>query len=188
MRLTDPAVIGSLFGVSEFALLLTRRAATGARGADDGSLRQIWIVVLVSLIAAVAAGILVPQATTALLVRLRASGALIFLAGLLLRAYAIIYLGRFFTVNVALAADHQLIDTGPYRYVRHPSYSGAMLEFLGLGITFGNWLSLLLLLLVPTWLVFQRRMAIEERALSTALGGDYTDYMSRTKRLVPGVY
>jgi len=187
MQLTDPAVIGSLFGASEFALLLTRRAASGARAADDGSLRQIWIVILISLIAAVAASIIVPWAGSALLVRLRTGGALLFLAGLLLRAYAIVYLGRFFTVNVALAADHRLIDTGPYRYVRHPSYSGALLEFIGLGITLGNWLSLLLLL-VPTWLVFERRMTIEERALSKALGSDYTDYMARAKRLIPGVY
>jgi len=187
MQLTSPTVIGSLFGLSEFALLLTRRAASGTRAADDGSLRQLWSVILVSLIAAVAVGIVVPQAASALLVRLRTAGALLFLAGFLLRAYAIVYLGRFFTVNVALAADHRLIDTGPYRHVRHPSYSGALLEFLGLGIALGNWLSLVLLL-VPTWWVFQRRMTIEERALSQALGIDYTDYIARTKRLIPSVY
>jgi protein-S-isoprenylcysteine O-methyltransferase len=187
MSITDPAVIGPLFGVSEVALLLTRRAGSGARSADNGSLRQIWIVILISLIAAAAVGVLVPQARSALLLRLRTAGALLFLAGFFLRIYAILYLGRFFTVNVALAANHRLIDSGPYRHVRHPSYSGALLEFVGLGVTFDNWLSLLLLT-VPAWVVFQRRMNIEECALSQALGRSYTDYIARTKRLIPGLY
>jgi protein-S-isoprenylcysteine O-methyltransferase Ste14 len=187
LHVTDPAVISALFGVSEFALLLTRRAGGSTRAADAGSLRTIWIVILISLIAAIAVSIVVPQTGSALLGRLRTAGALLFLAGLFLRAHAIVYLGRFFTVNVALAADHRVIDTGPYRYVRHPSYSAVMLEFLGLGITIGNWLSLPVLL-VPVWMVFERRMAIEERALSEALGSNYTGYMGRTKRLIPGVY
>jgi protein-S-isoprenylcysteine O-methyltransferase Ste14 len=187
MQWLTPAVLGPVFGLSEVALLLTRRAGSGARVADDGSLRQIWIVILLSLVAAVAASILVPQAGSVLLMRLHTAGALMFLAGLLWRGYAILYLGRFFTVNVALAADHRLIDTGPYRYLRHPSYTGTLLEFLGFGIIFGNWLSLALLL-VPTWLVFNRRMAIEERALTDALGEDYRNYMTRTRRLIPGLY
>jgi protein-S-isoprenylcysteine O-methyltransferase Ste14 len=187
MQLTDPGVIGSILGVSELALLLTRRAGGNAQPADEGSLRQLWTVILASVLAAFAVSVLVPQAGSALLLRLRTAGAVLFLAGLFLRAYAIVYLGRFFTVNVAVAADHRAIDTGPYRYVRHPSYSGSMLEFLGLGVAFGNVLSLLLLL-VPTWLIFGRRMAIEERALSAALGSDYTNYMARTKRLIPGLY
>jgi protein-S-isoprenylcysteine O-methyltransferase len=187
MQFANPAVIGALFGVFEIALLLTRRARGGARRADDGSLQQLWAVILVSLAVAVAAGILVPQAASEVLWRLRTVGALLFVAGMLVRAYAIFYLGRFFTVDVALAADHRLIDTGPYRYVRHPSYTGALLEFLGLGIVFGNWISLLVLM-VPTWLVFKRRMTIEERALTQALGRDYADYMARTKRLIPGLY
>ena len=65
-----------------------------------------------------------------------------FVVGIAIRWYAIVYLGRFFTVNVAIAADHRLIDSGPYRFVRHPSYIGALMAFLGLGLTLGNWVSL----------------------------------------------
>jgi len=187
MQLISPAVIGPLFGVSEIALVLTRHAGSGARVADNGSLRQLWSVILLCLCAAVIVSIFVPQAGSALLLRLRLPGAVLFGAGMLFRGYAILCLGRFFTVNVAVVADQRLVDSGPYRYLRHPSHTGALLEFFGLGIIFGNWLSLVVLLL-PTWLVFNRRMTIEERALCEALGGEYVDYIARTKRVIPGLY
>jgi len=90
-------------------------------------------------------------------------------------------------VNVAIAADHRLIDTGPYRYLRHPSYTGALLAFLGLGLCMGNWASMLVMI-VPIFLVFLRRMNVEEAALLKGLGEPYREYMLRTKRLVPGLY
>jgi hypothetical protein len=66
-------------------------------------------------------------------------------AGIALRWYSIWYLGRFFTVDVAIAAGHRLIDTGPYRRIRHPAYTGELLAFLGLGLLFHNALSLVVL-------------------------------------------
>ena len=70
------------------------------------------------------------------------AGCALFRLGLMLRWYSIIYLGRFFTVNVAIHSGHEIIDTGPYRYIRHPSYTGALLAFLGLALTLANWVSL----------------------------------------------
>jgi protein-S-isoprenylcysteine O-methyltransferase len=71
--------------------------------------------------------------------------------------------------------------------VRHPSYTGAMAAFLGWGICIGNWASLAALLL-PTLLVFLRRIHVEEAALTAAFGDQYRDYMRRTKRLIPALY
>jgi protein-S-isoprenylcysteine O-methyltransferase len=118
---------------------------------------------------------------------LRYLGIALFVAGLALRWYAIVHLGRFFTVNVSIAADHRLIDTGPYRIVRHPSYTGALMAFLGLGLCIANWASLLSLL-VPICLAFLRRIHVEEAVLLQALGDQYRDYMRRTKRLIPAIY
>lgn len=73
------------------------------------------------------------------------AGVAVFAAGIVLRWYSIIHLGRFFTVNVAIAADHQLVDTGPYRFVRHPSYTGALLAFVGFGMVMRNWASVLVI-------------------------------------------
>lgn len=185
--LFNPAIIGPVFGLSEFALLLWKRSAGSARSADSGSLGTIWVVVLACLVLAAVATIYVPQAHSELLERLRGLGAAIFIVGLALRWFSIFYLGRFFTVNVAIASDHQVVDTGPYRFIRHPSYTGALLEFIGLGVTYANWLALILIVL-PVLAAFLRRMGIEESALSQALGEPYTRYMARTKRLIPGVY
>jgi protein-S-isoprenylcysteine O-methyltransferase len=114
-------------------------------------------------------------------------GICVFVIGLVLRLYSIIYLGRFFTINVAIAKDHRLIDSGPYRFIRHPSYTGGLMIFLGLGLSMGNWVSVAIII-VPILAVFLWRMGIEEAALLEALGEPYRSYMKRTKRLVPMVY
>jgi protein-S-isoprenylcysteine O-methyltransferase Ste14 len=90
-------------------------------------------------------------------------------------------------VIVAIAAGHRLIDTGPYRFVRHPSYTGALMAFFGLALCLANWASLAVML-IPVFLVFLRRMHVEEDALLQAFGNQYRDYMRRTKRLIPAVY
>jgi protein-S-isoprenylcysteine O-methyltransferase Ste14 len=112
---------------------------------------------------------------------------ILFVAGLILRWWAIITLGRFFTVNVTIEKNHELVERGPFRVVRHPSYTGVLLAFVGLGLSFCNWAALLVILL-PIGAAFIHRMNVEEGALLSALGPRYAEYMTRTKRLVPFVY
>lgn len=183
----SPQLLGPLYGLSEFGLLLAKRSHGTSESVDRGSLRMLWVVILGSIVLAVASTILFHKANSELLVRLAPVAGALFVGGLVLRWYAIFYLGPLFTVNVAIASDHRLIETGPYRYIRHPSYTGALLAFLGLGISFGNWLSLLVVL-IPTFLAFMQRIAIEETALRRALGESYFRYIARTKRLIPFVY
>jgi protein-S-isoprenylcysteine O-methyltransferase len=185
--LFQPGIIGPIFGLSEFGLLLWKRSGGSARSADRGSLGMLWGVILACIGIATVVAIYVPQAHSELLDRLRPAGAALCIAGLALRWYSIFYLGRFFTVNVAIASDHHVIDTGPYRLIRHPSYTGALLGFIGLGVTYANWLALIILVLTVLT-AFMRRIGIEERALSQALGERYTHYMARTRRLIPGIY
>jgi protein-S-isoprenylcysteine O-methyltransferase len=90
-------------------------------------------------------------------------------------------------VNVAIHSGHEIIDTGPYKRIRHPSYTGALLAFLGLALTLTNWVSLAVVL-IPILLAFSRRISIEENALASALGSPYINYMRRTKRLAPFIY
>jgi protein-S-isoprenylcysteine O-methyltransferase len=182
-------MLGAIFVVSEITLSIRKRASSNeSQLADRGSLRLIWIVISCSAFAAFFAGPALPQANIGALSRsARVLGILLYVVGLTLRWYAIIYLGRFFTVNVAIAADHHLIDAGPYRYVRHPSYTGALMAFLGLGLCIGNWASLALLI-APIFSVFLWRMRVEESALLQGLGDQYRSHMARTKRLIPGVY
>jgi len=130
---------------------------------------------------------LFPGATVPYLRGFYLFGFLLFLGGLILRWYSIGYLGRYFTIDVSISAEHKLIDSGPYRCILHPTYTGALLAFLGLGFCFGNWLSILFLT-VPIIAAFLWRIWIEERALTDALGENYRAYVERTKRLIPFVY
>ncbi len=181
------SVLGAIYVLSELALMLEKRAKSAeSRVEDKGSLNLLWMVIVASVALAFNLAHWFPAAMPAA-PALRYLGTALFVAGLALRWYAIVHLGRFFTVNVSIAADHRLIDTGPYGIVRHPSYTGALMAFLGLGLCMANWASLLGLL-VPIFLVFLRRIHIEEAVLLQALGDQYRDYMRRTKRLIPAIY
>jgi protein-S-isoprenylcysteine O-methyltransferase len=181
------SLLGALYAASEIGLWIFKRAAKGAAEADQGSLGLLWIVIVASVFLAFALAHQLPAFGFGPVRTFRALGSALFAFGIAFRWYAIIYLGRFFSVNVAIAPDHRLIDTGPYRFVRHPSYTGALMAFAGLGICICNWAALLVVL-IPILLVFLRRMRIEEAALAAAFGDQYTDYMRRTKRLIPAIY
>jgi protein-S-isoprenylcysteine O-methyltransferase Ste14 len=108
------------------------------------------------------------------------------LAGIIIRQWAIITLGRFFSLSVRIAQDQRVIEDGPYKLVRHPSYFGVLLSFVGLGFALESWGGLLVILLVFS-LVFGYRIIVEERALQANLGSAYENYMKRTKRLIPNL-
>jgi protein-S-isoprenylcysteine O-methyltransferase len=187
MHLPISALLGLFYGFSEAGLGFLKRSRDDSVDADRNSLRLIWITILLSVTAALLASTRLPKAAIGGGAPLFAVSCALFVVGLALRWYSIYYLGRFFTVNVAIHSSHEIIDTGPYRRIRHPSYTGALLAFLGLALNLDNWASLALIML-PVLMAFRRRIRIEERALSNALGRPYTSYMQRTKRLVPGVY
>ena len=180
--------LGLIYLVSEILLTLTRRSRskTGAKQ-DRSTLGMIWLVIAVS----VTAGVFVAQNFRAAALPheqiFASAGVVPFVAGLMLRWWAIITLGRFFTVDVTIEKDHELVERGPFRLVRHPSYTGVLLAFVGLALTLRNWTALLVILM-PIGAAFIHRMNVEEDALSRALGPRYAEYMKRTKRLVPFIY
>jgi protein-S-isoprenylcysteine O-methyltransferase len=186
MHFPIPALLGMAFGISEAGLGILKRSRDDAVDADKSTVALLWVTIGVALSAAVMVIARVPRAAiggpTAFWL-----GCVLFAVGLTLRWYSIVYLGRFFTVTVAIHSRHEIIDTGPFRLIRHPTYAGALLAFLGLGLCLGNWLSLALVMLPIAW-AFGRRMSVEEAALASALGAPYTRYMQRTKRLVPYIY
>ena len=116
-----------------------------------------------------------------------ALGIAVWLGGIFLRLYSIRILGRFFTTDVAIANGHRIVEQGPYRWLRHPSYLGGLLAQVGFGMTLTNWLAMLLPVCCLA-AAYAYRIPIEEQALLRGLGSDYSDYMRRTWRLVPFVY
>ncbi len=187
MRLPGPDLLGLAFGLSELGLSLAKRSGTDSRTTDRRSLRRLWTVILLSVAAAILATRFVHAADSRVLARLYPAGVALFAAGLALRWWAIVHLGRFFTVDVAVAEDHRVVDSGPYRWIRHPSYTGVLAAFLGYGVCLGNWVSLAAVTVPITW-VFLRRIEVEEAALTARLGERYVAYARRSKRLLPFLY
>jgi protein-S-isoprenylcysteine O-methyltransferase Ste14 len=114
-------------------------------------------------------------------------GAVIAWLGLLLRWWSFVSLGAYFTVVVKTSADQPVIERGPYRVLRHPSYTGLLLAFAGIGVMLGNWVSTVgsvgLLLVAVIY-----RVRIEESALSAALGDRYREFAATRARLIPHVW
>jgi protein-S-isoprenylcysteine O-methyltransferase len=180
--------LGLIYLISELLLAVTcrSRSKTGTKQ-DRGTLGMIWLVIAVSI----TTGVFVAQNFRAAVLPhgwiFASAGVALFVAGLILRWWAIITLGRFFTVDVIIEKDHELVERGPFRVVRHPSYAGVLLAFVGLALSLRNWAAMLVILL-PIGAAFIHRMNVEEDALSRALGPRYANYMKRTKRLVPFIY
>ena len=187
--------LGLIYLASELLLTITRRSRTKTGEKQDRStLGLLWVVIGLSI----AAGVYVARSRT---LRSGVVGLFdfpesdwipvlaiaFFGAGLAVRWWAIVTLGRFFTVDVVIEKDHELVQRGPFRWVRHPSYTGVLVAFMGWAITLGNWVAMGLVL-VPIFIAFVRRMNVEEEALRGALGERYAEYTRRTKRLVPGLY
>jgi protein-S-isoprenylcysteine O-methyltransferase Ste14 len=94
-------------------------------------------------------------------------------------------LGRNWSGTVQLKEDHELIERGLYRYVRHPIYTGFLMLFLGNAIMVGDWRGLLAVAIV--FVSFWRKLKLEELWLTQLFGARYTEYANRTKALIPGV-
>lgn len=181
--------VGLGFLLSEVGLAVWRRAKAtrGMSDRDAGSLRRLWIVISLSIFAGVELSVNGVRPFLPGRVPWPLVGLVVFVAGAFVRWWAIWHLGRFFTVNVAVAADHRVVDTGPYRWVRHPSYSGLLLQFAGFGLTL-NTLPSLAVVVIPPTLALLHRIRVEEDALRVHLPDSYPAYAERTKKIVPGMF
>ena len=178
-------LIAAVWGVAEIRLALVRRDPS--RGRDRGSMILLFSTIGGSLLVAQIVAFrqlapILPAARQALLL-----GLALLVAGILLRWIAIVSLGRFFTMNVAVQKEHRVVRHGLYRWVRHPSYTGMLVAFCGIAIALNDWLSLALLL-VPITGALLYRIRVEERALLDTLGDEYRDYCGSTARLIPFVF
>jgi protein-S-isoprenylcysteine O-methyltransferase Ste14 len=172
--------------VPEFAVIARSKPEAG-ENADRGSMTFIMLAGWLAFPAAFGVSSWSKFALLNHRVSWFATGILILLAGSMLRRYCFRTLGRFFTANVKVQADQPVIENGPYRLVRHPSYTGGMIMYLGTGLALTNWLSTLILVGMGA-LTYAYRVRVEERALGTSIGQPYKEYMRRTKRFIPFVF
>jgi protein-S-isoprenylcysteine O-methyltransferase Ste14 len=177
-------IISSLWLLSEILInLLTRSRKSEADSHDQNSMGVIWIIVLISI----ATGVFIAFSFPHFGEIKYFSGISLMIAGISVRLFTVFSLKSLFNANVAIHHDHRLKTDGIFKIVRHPSYSGSLLTFLGFGLILGNWLSLLIVFL-PVLSAFLYRINIEEKALLNEFKDEYIDYQKKTKKLIPYVY
>jgi protein-S-isoprenylcysteine O-methyltransferase len=182
-----PPPLVALYFLTETFVLYFKRRDKHVESHDHGSYQMIILAVLLGLGLARLIWSAIPQAHLDVLHQLSIPAIALFFLGLGLRWHAIIRLGRFFTTSVAIVGAHQLIETGAYRFIRHPSYTGLLLMWLAIGMRTENILSLIALML-PTTAALLFRISIEEDTLSAEFGNRYIEYSRKTKRVIPFLY
>ncbi len=159
-----------------------RRAGTSQ---DRGSL---GVIVIAYVLALSTAGILAASQPWARIQPFHTqafwAGLVLMWAGMALRLWAVLVLGRFFRITVMVQDEHRLVEDGPYRVLLHPAYAGGLLTMAGIGLAIGNWLSLLVMMLVVL-AAYGYRIRVEERALRARFGDSYERYAAARWRLVP---
>jgi protein-S-isoprenylcysteine O-methyltransferase Ste14 len=165
-----------------------KRSADSTKARDRGSLTFIAILWWAGIAIDFSFSLFLPQAALLWMrVTLFFVGICMMLLGSALRWYSATILGKYFTFDVAIQTGQILIEAGPYRYVRHPSYSGALLTLLGFGLALGNWAGLTAALFC-LGSAYAYRIPVEEAALASVLGDAYAQYRKRTTRLVPFLF
>jgi protein-S-isoprenylcysteine O-methyltransferase Ste14 len=180
--------ISIIWLISEIILAIAKKSHAQQHDSHDkSSLRILWITISV----AVTGGVFIGSSQIGLIdccdpwISYTGLGLIIF--GLIIRWIAIITLRQYFTVDIAVQPGQTIIKRGLYNRIRHPSYSGSLLSFLGLGLSFSNWFSTLIIF-IPIFAAFYYRISIEEKALIKIFGSDYEDYRNNTAMLIPRIF
>jgi protein-S-isoprenylcysteine O-methyltransferase Ste14 len=153
----------------------------------DKTVRTIWIL---NFLAILIGNILRPVSFAHIPLSsdmLAIFGTSIILAGLLFRIWSIRVLGKFFEPTVVIKQNQPIIKTGPYKHIRHPAYAGGWLSFIGCGIALGNWIGLILIMIL-VFIGFYYRIRQEEKILLDGFGEEYQTYIKTTKKLIPFIY
>ncbi len=118
---------------------------------------------------------------------LQICGLVLVLLGLALLIWGRSHLRGLYSGHVEVQSDHRLVTSGPYRWIRHPSYAGFLVLVLGVALGYS---SLIGLVSIPVLLFpgLAYRMSVEEKLLGEQFGEEYSSYKAKTKRLIPGIW
>jgi len=173
-----------------FELILIIRDFVRGKGSterDRGSRIVIRLALYATLIPAVvspavAPALRIPHHTLVVL-----AGVIVIWVGLAIRLWAVVTLGGSFRTTIEVDAGQSVVSRGPYRWIRHPSYTGLLLILVGVGIGIDNWLAVAVCFILPP-IALLYRIRWEEAELIRVLGDSYRAYESRTKRVIPGIW
>jgi protein-S-isoprenylcysteine O-methyltransferase Ste14 len=160
----------------------------GGRDRELGSLLVVIAGLGLSLAGALLVAVRVPAAAIpSARVPVFVLGLAVIAFGIVLRLWSVVVLGRYFTVAVRVSENQPVVDRGPYRVLRHPSYTGLLCVCLGFGIALGNWLAIIVAV-VPALAAIVVRIRVEERMLLTRIGTPYREFCATRSRLIPHVW
>jgi len=180
-------IISIVWVISEILLGRAKISTDKSKDKDKSSLRILWITIILSVVAGITiriSGVGIIATSPQFIHNL---GLILIILGLIVRLIAILKLKSMFTVNVAIQENHKIVKSGIYDTIRHPAYLGSLLSFLGLGIAFVNWLSIIIIF-IPVLLSFINRIQVEEKVLIEEFGEEYLNYSNNTYRLFPRIY
>jgi protein-S-isoprenylcysteine O-methyltransferase Ste14 len=186
-RIVFYAVLGA-FAVLESGVRLRSMLNRHGLRSDRGSLPLVYCSIVGGMVGGfVLAGAVHAAAISFLRWPIFVIGIVLMIAGIAIRQWAVAVLGQFFTTDVRVHSGQTVVDSGPYRWVRHPSYTGLIMTLAGLGLALGNWAALASLVVVPT-AALVIRIRIEERALLEGLGEPYRRFAAGRPHLLPGLW
>lgn len=116
-----------------------------------------------------------------------AAGLALAWAGIAVRYRAVAELGESFRTTVEIDNDQEVVSSGPYKLVRHPSYAGLLMATAGFGLAGYSWAGLVVCVILPLSAMLQR-IRVEENEMTEVLGDRYQAYQAHTKRLIPGLW
>ena len=164
-----------------------RRRFSG-RTADRGSFIGFVVAIPLSLIIAFNAAFRLPQLQIGFAQpALSWLGIAMVWAGMAFRLWAILTLGAFFRTAVVVQEGHRRVTTGPYRWLRHPAYTGVIVTLAGLGLALANWVSLAAMAILPTAAIAWR-MHVEEQALAEQFGEAYQEFCKTRSAVLPALW
>ena len=179
-------IIWSIWFISELLLNIFSRSDNNKDDQDKGSMRIIWITIAIAIDLGIIVSIFFKFLISKLII-IQYIGLFLIIAGMIFRFIAVWSLGKFFTVNLTVKENHKIIKNGIYKIIRHPSYLGSLVSFIGFGISLNNWVSFTIIIL-PITIAFIHRIEIEEKLLLKQFEIDYSEYIKKTYRLIPKIY
>jgi len=187
-------ISGAAWLALEITLLVRdRRLGTGSTGADRGTRTANFILIIAAVVGADVIASVSGSTSPLWLAGAGAhgwpviAGLVIIWVGMAVRIWAVATLGRAFRTTVEVEQGQAVVTRGPYRWVRHPSYTGLLLIAAGFGLAFSTWPGLVLCIVLPA-AALRHRIRVEEAELTRVLGDGYRSYQQQTRRLLPGLW
>jgi len=187
------AVIAAVFVIDEvYPVIKGSVGNRTSKGEENKYVRRQHVLVILVLLFGAAVLFFLPLADRrsigVMLVgeEVRWLGLFLFGLGLATISRARVTLGRMYSLEVTIQKSHQLITTGLYRYIRHPIYSGVIIQALGFSLVFRSWIGLAAM--IPVVAFFLLRIKDEEAVLQSEFGSEWEAYCERSWRLIPYLY